>query len=268
MLIDWFTVVAQAINFLILVWLLKRFLYKPILDAIDAREQLIAETITEAVETKNAAQTQRDELERKNQQFSHDRDALISQMKQAVNAQRHKLLDEAQQTAEAIRAKRLEALQREQKAFADEIARQTQEQIFSISRKVLRQLADASLEEQITTVFTRQLHDMSGQAKQALAEALTKSSEPVRVRSAFELSDELQTTIQDVISETFAADVLVRFEVEPEGIGGIELTANGRKVSWSIDGYLTLLQKSLMELTGPEAEALEQKTELVSESVS
>ncbi len=42
MLIDWFTVVAQAINFLILVWLLQRFLFKPILGAIDEREKGIA----------------------------------------------------------------------------------------------------------------------------------------------------------------------------------------------------------------------------------
>ena len=42
MLIDWFTVAAQALNFLILVWLMKRFLYKPILHAIDAREERIA----------------------------------------------------------------------------------------------------------------------------------------------------------------------------------------------------------------------------------
>ena len=42
MLIDGFTVGAQVLNFLILVWLMKRFLYQPILDAIDAREQRIA----------------------------------------------------------------------------------------------------------------------------------------------------------------------------------------------------------------------------------
>ncbi|MGA2191158.1 MAG: F0F1 ATP synthase subunit B, partial [Steroidobacteraceae bacterium] len=42
MLIDWFTVGAQALNFIILVWLLKRYLYKPILNAIDAREKRIA----------------------------------------------------------------------------------------------------------------------------------------------------------------------------------------------------------------------------------
>ena len=42
MLIDWFTVAAQAVNFLLLVWLLKRFLHKPVLAAIDEREKRIA----------------------------------------------------------------------------------------------------------------------------------------------------------------------------------------------------------------------------------
>ena len=42
MKIDWFTVFAQVINFLILVWLLKQFLYKPILNAIEARENKVA----------------------------------------------------------------------------------------------------------------------------------------------------------------------------------------------------------------------------------
>ncbi len=48
MLIDWFTVGAQALNFVILVWLMKRFLYKPILDAIDAREKRIATELADA----------------------------------------------------------------------------------------------------------------------------------------------------------------------------------------------------------------------------
>ena len=41
MLIDWFTVGAQALNFLILIWLLKRFLYRPVLAAIEARGDLL-----------------------------------------------------------------------------------------------------------------------------------------------------------------------------------------------------------------------------------
>ena len=48
MLIDWFTVGAQVLNFLILIWLLKRFLYKPILHAIDEREERIATELANA----------------------------------------------------------------------------------------------------------------------------------------------------------------------------------------------------------------------------
>ena len=55
MLIDWFTVSAQIVNFLILVWLLQRFLYRPILDAIDAREQRVAAALTKAEANKEEA---------------------------------------------------------------------------------------------------------------------------------------------------------------------------------------------------------------------
>ena len=62
MLIDWFTVGAQALNFLILVWLLKRFLYKPILDAIDAREERIDAELAAAALKEAEAKKKRDEF--------------------------------------------------------------------------------------------------------------------------------------------------------------------------------------------------------------
>ena len=56
MSIDWITVVAQIANFLVLVWLLKRFLYRPILDGIDAREAEITRRMAEAGEAQKKAQ--------------------------------------------------------------------------------------------------------------------------------------------------------------------------------------------------------------------
>ena len=73
MLIDWFTAGAQALNFLILVWLLKRFLYRPILDAIDAREKRISADLADADETKAQAQAEREAFRRKNEQFDQER---------------------------------------------------------------------------------------------------------------------------------------------------------------------------------------------------
>ena len=79
MLIDWFTVAAQVINFLILVWLLKRFLYKPILRDIDAREQRIEAQLADADATKAEAQQERDEFLHKNEAFDQQRAARLSQ---------------------------------------------------------------------------------------------------------------------------------------------------------------------------------------------
>ena len=116
MLIDWFTVGAQALNFLILVWLMKRFLYKPILHAIDEREQRIAAELADADAKKSEAQKERDEFQHKNAEFDQQRAALLSQATDEVNTERQRLLDAARQAADTLRAKRQDALQREQQS--------------------------------------------------------------------------------------------------------------------------------------------------------
>jgi F-type H+-transporting ATPase subunit b len=90
MLIDWFTVGAQALNFLILVWLMKHFLYKPVLNAIDAREKLIAGELADANTKKAEAQKDRDEFAHKNQEFDQQRAALLSKATDEAKAQRQR----------------------------------------------------------------------------------------------------------------------------------------------------------------------------------
>src|SRR5580704_7535080 len=95
MLIDWFTVGAQALNFLILVWLMKRFLYRPILRAIDAREKLIAGELADAATKKAEAQKEHDEFQHKNEEFDQQRAALLSQATDEAKTERQRLLDDA-----------------------------------------------------------------------------------------------------------------------------------------------------------------------------
>ncbi len=248
MLIDWFTIVAQALNFLILVWLMKRFLYKPILDAIDAREQRIVKELADADAKKAEAQKESEAFERKNKAFDEQRDALMSQARQEAQAERQRLLDEARQAAEVLHAKRQDAMEREQQSLNDEITRRTREEVFAIARKTLTDLAGMSLEERIGEVFRRRLRELDGEAKEGFARILKTSSDPVLVRSAFELVSGQRATIQQALDETFSAQIQVRFETAPDVISGIELTANGRKVAWSIADYLTSLEKSVNEL--------------------
>ena len=106
MLIDWFTIGAQALNFLILVWLLKHFLYQPILNAIDAREKRIAKELADADAQKAEAQKEHDEFQKKNEEFDQQRAALLTKATDEAQAERQRLLDEARKAADALSAKR------------------------------------------------------------------------------------------------------------------------------------------------------------------
>src|SRR3984893_3320653 len=154
MLIDWFSVGAQALNFIILVWLLKRYLYKPILNAVDAREKRIAAELADADAKKAEARKERDEFQHKNEEFDRQRAALLSQATAEAKAERQRLLDEARRAAEAFTAKRQETLSNEARNLNQSIGRRAQQEVFAIARKALADLATSSLEERVSAGVT------------------------------------------------------------------------------------------------------------------
>jgi F-type H+-transporting ATPase subunit b len=248
MLIDWFTVGAQALNFLILVWLMRRFLYQPILHAIDAREKKVAAELADADAKRAEAQKDRDEFQHKNEEFDQLRAALLGKATDEAKAERQRLLDEARKAADALSAKRQETLKNDAKNLNQAISRRTQQEVFAIARKALTDLATTSLEERLGEVFTRRLREMDGKAKETLGAALKSAREPAVVRSAFDLPAAQRAVIQNALNETFSADIHLRFETAPDLVSGIELTASGQKVAWSIAHYLASLEKGVGEL--------------------
>ena len=248
MLLDWFTIDAQALNFLILVWLMKHFLYKPILNAIDAREKLIAKELADADAKKSEAQKERDEFQKKNEEFDQQRAALLTKATDEAKAERLRLLEEARKAADTLSAKRQESLVNDAHNLNQAISRLTQKEVFAITRKALTDLATTSLEERMGEVFNRRLRKLNGQAKNVLGEALKKNSEPALIRSTFDLPAAQRAAIQNALNETFSADIHIRFETTPDLVSGIELSTNGQKVGWSIADYLAELEKGVGEL--------------------
>jgi F-type H+-transporting ATPase subunit b len=245
MLIDWFTVGAQLINFVILVWLLKHFLYKPIIKAIDAREARIAAELADADARKAEAKRDRDDFEVKGKAFDEQRDALLAKAVVDAKAERDRLKDEARKEAEALRLRHQGSLQSEARRLDGELARLATKEVFGIARKTLSDLATVSLEERMGEVFTRRLREMDGKAKEVLATALRTSREPALVLCTFDLPATQKAAIQNALNETFSCEVRLRFDTAPDAICGIELTANGQKLAWSIAEYVGVLEKNV-----------------------
>ena len=245
MLIDWFTVAAQSINFLLLVWLLKRFLYKPILSAMDAREQRIAAQLRDAETQKHEAEAQSKGLRAASEEFERQKQALFDQAKAEAGATRERLTEEARAEIQAQRLKWRQTLREEENALHAEITHSVKEEIIAISRHALRDLAGIELEQQIAAAFVRRLEKLDDGEKEQLASDVKISDKPMTIRSAFDLPPATRLEIESVVREILGAHLAVGYARVPELIAGVELLSGGRKISWSISGYLSSLEQRL-----------------------
>jgi F-type H+-transporting ATPase subunit b len=246
MLIDWFTVGAQIVNFLVLVWLMKRFLYKPILGAIDAREERIAKELADGQRMQAEAAQERGEFMRRKKALEDTREEFLEKARDEAGDERQKLLGQAREEAEAERARQNKALKRDRDSLLDEIARRTREETYAIARKTLSDLAGANFDERASQVFAERVRSLDEPSRSDLVS--DAASGPLRVRSAFELSEESRATVRLALEEVLEGSAEVHFEIDPDLIGGIEILTGNRKISWSIEEYLARMQKSMDEL--------------------
>lgn len=241
MLIDWFTVFAQAINFLILVWLLRRYLYRPVLAAIDAREAKIAAELKDAAATKAAALAERDDLRIKSETFDRQRQELLRKATDDATSERKALLDAARKDSEALRATLNDAVAREREQLNEEIVTRTRQEVFALARKTLGDLAGVSLEDRIAAVFIERLHKLREEEEAKLPAAPRTDAAPAIVCSAFALLPATQAAIEAAVRDWLGAGAQLTFKTAPDLVTGIELAVGGRKVAWSISDYLTSL---------------------------
>ena len=259
MQINWFTVIAQVINFLVLVWLLKRFLYKPILKAVDDREKKIAAHVKDANHLKAEAKKEQDDFAKKNADFDQQKKELMDKAVADAGAQRVKLLDEAKDAANKLSAKLEAASKEKQQTENKEIAQKTQKEVFAIARKALAEIASESLEEQSVGTFIKRLNDLKDDEKKQFIEAFKSNENTILIKSAFDLPVKQQHDISKAVDAVLGTKTPLEFKTAKDIISGIEITTNGYKLSWSLSEYLDSLEKNISETMKEKKKADQEK---------
>jgi F-type H+-transporting ATPase subunit b len=244
MLIDWFTVAAQMVNFLVLIWLLKRFAYKPILSAIDAREKRIVAQQSEATANNAAAGKLRSDLQAKTDAFDRDLGALKAKGTDDINHAREQQLQLARQEADRLRATEHAELLTERKNLGDQVTHMATDAVFESVRKALLDLGGVSVDERILAVFAERLRNLDDDAKATFKAALVGAS-TAAVSSRFAIGADARAILQTRIDETFGVHVALEFATETKTIGGVELRAGGQSLAWSVADYLQSLSRQL-----------------------
>ncbi|MEO7313297.1 MAG: hypothetical protein ABIX01_23130 [Chitinophagaceae bacterium] len=247
MKINWFTVIAQVINFLILVWLLKKFLYKPILSAVDEREKNIAAQLKDADDKKAVAQKEKDDFKKKNDDFDQQKKSLMDKAFADAAAAKETLMAAAKTDANNLQSNMEKAAKEKYESDHQEIAEKTQHQVFAIARKALADMASSSLEAQSADTFIKRLMELKADEKKQFVDAFTSNSNAVLVKSAFDLPAKQQGEINDAVNKILGTKTALQFKTVPGIISGIELSTNGYKMSWSFSEYLNSLEKSISE---------------------
>ena len=238
MQIDWITVAAQIVNFLVLVWLLKRFLYGPIMAAVDAREARIARSLEQAESARSEAAAEGARHQRKIEELEDGRQKILKKAEEDAAQLRVKLEDRARAEVRAERAAWLQALADEKASFLADVRERVLRTFTSLARRGLTDLAGADLQDQIAWRFLEELRGLDATELTRLRKSASSRDEEVLVRTAFALSLVQRQRLTTAMREILAEDMNVKFEEAPELICGIEVRAGGQLLRWSLDGLL------------------------------
>ena len=239
--IDWFVLFCQIFNFLLLVYLLKRFLYGRIIKAMDDREAKIVARFAEAEDLKVKATEAAGLYEKRNQLLNETKEQLLNEATMAADAKRKELMDKVREEVDQVKARWQDMLVREQDAFFSDLRQRAAKQLYATARKALSDLADADLEERIVDEFIRRVKALDEEKSIQIRNAIRGGGNQVIIQSAFSISDQRKAQIEDVLKKQITNGFTLRYMTQPEIVSGIELRVNGHKIAWSLNEYLETL---------------------------
>jgi F-type H+-transporting ATPase subunit b len=218
---DWLTFGLEVVNFLVLVWLLKRFLYRPVLAAIARRKAAIERTLADADgKEARAAQLEaqyRDRLEA----WEAEKRALRAQADRDLEAERARRMAELDQALAAERERRRVLEQRSQ----DELRERTEDaslaQGAAFAARLLERLATPELEARLVALALEDLAALAPAQRQALRDALGAAAARLEVTSAFALSEPARSALLHGFGEALGAPVTADFSEDPRLVAGL-----------------------------------------------
>jgi F-type H+-transporting ATPase subunit b len=224
MQLDWTTFGLEILNFLVLVWLLKRFLYRPVLNAIAQRQSRIESGLAESEQKRIEAQALREQYVHRLAEWEHEREQMRVHTLQEVNAERTRLLEglQASLQAERDKARTLEA------RHVAELTRQAEEaaitQAAQFAAKLFSRLAGPELETRLVDMVLKDLQDLPGAQRQALRAASTKAEVPVNIVSAYPMSQTQREALAQMLQSVAGRSLHCTWSEDRELIAGLRVS--------------------------------------------
>ena len=150
--------VWQTLLFVALLLLLKKFAWKPILDAVNERETSIKESLSAAEKARDDMEAVQADNKRILKEARSDRDALLAEAKTASIKIVNQAKEDAKAEADKITAQAQETIQNEKKAAINELKSQVASLSVDVAAKVLQtELKDQAAQEKFVSELVKEI---------------------------------------------------------------------------------------------------------------
>jgi ATP synthase F0 subunit b len=240
---SWWTFALQAVNFLILIWLLRRFLFKPVTAIVARRKEEIARGMTEAAAEKQKALDLQRDLQAQRAGIETERRNAIEEQRAQLATESKKLIDEARVEAEKIRQQAAARLTEERAAAAQELFSQTIDLAVNLAERLLRELTFPSIEHVFMTRVLDYLDCLPASERAALVSHLDESPLVVTTAHPLDATEEAQWREQLVKQVGGAAGI--EFKTDPALIAGAEIALPNAILRFNWRDALTVAAKAI-----------------------
>lgn len=230
--IDWWTLGLQAVNVLILIWLLSRYLFRPIADMLTARQAAADKLLADAQAQKDAAARETEELRARNAGFEQEAQRRRADMQAAVEDERQRLLAKAKAEAAALSRQVASETEAACARMTVELENRAADLAASMAGKLLGRLPPERTTEALFAALLERIAALAPDERTRLAQ-----DAPLVARTPAALGVEDQHRYAEALRSALPGMAAPAFVVDPALIAGFELGGSHMRVrnSWRAD---------------------------------
>lgn len=234
---DWTTFVLEILNFLVLVWILKRFLYRPVLDVLDARQARVKSEMARAEGLVRDGEGLKREYEERLAHWTQEREQLRQQLDQELAQQRTTGIERVRQSLADEEAKSRMRKAAMTAAYKAELIRRAASDAYGNAAAMLQRLASPALTESIARLLLEDLAALPAEQLQGVREAAKRLGtggtasaagtppEPVtaEIATAHALTDSTAEAITHGLSAVAGVSINTTLRIDPNLIAGLRI---------------------------------------------
>ena len=222
--LNWPTFFLEIINFLVLVWILKRFLYKPVLAAIAHRKTVIDKTLADAKATEAGANALVEQYQNRLAEWENEKAKLRAGVADEIAVRRTQMmaaldnsLKQEREKARVLEERRLNELQSQSEAIG--IGRGVQ-----FAARLLARAASPELEARLVALALEDFSTLSAEQLDGLRSVAQKARLQVKIASAFELASTQRGLIAKRLKEITQDNITTEFNQDSQLVAGLRIS--------------------------------------------